>query len=642
MVTYILERQRRRSNNLMRDLIGAFNLLASKYERQDALSECIKSAYRMTWCMEPDAEDLISLLLYRAYREERLTTHDFIRTFSEKRYVNYHKKITEACNYKADHCPLKEEARIEYYIMMRLCDKLFASFSQKLNKSNTPHTVYITRAYKFAREAYMWKYGSFGEPFLVHALHVARMLAERGLESKIVAASLLYESVEYMGVDLSEMDRRFGTAVAHCVDCVVRVDREFENAGAGKTSRGRITEMDEPGIEQLKRHISGDRTMVWALYIKAADRIYDLENIEWLPEEARQMRCRSIELNDLPIFRYFRLTHFVAMIEDLVWRCADIGRYHEMEARYQDLLARNRSFTDEMERLLRLHLGEPFSRRCQMIRTEGYDAEVRVRRYRPLEIFEHMRRSGRHAFTPADISKRNMPICDMEIILDPRDTRATTDAFATLFVKMFEDKIAKTGRAITDFYRENDAIFVFHVEDGFRNTYRCCISTRTDYVRAQFGIGEGFTSRESYDEDNPREEKISIQLRNNKFITLPKGSTVIDAAFAIHDEVGYCVTSAIVNGNRVSIYYILQDGDRIIVEADTDRRDGLTVRYEPHVRMEWFNAVATKRARKKLIGFLEYKYERDDEENESTVPNTDVEGAADIHADALKNTDLPD
>ncbi|MBO4428801.1 MAG: TGS domain-containing protein [Clostridia bacterium] len=57
---------------------------------------------------------------------------------------------------------------------------------------------------------------------------------------------------------------------------------------------------------------------------------------------------------------------------------------------------------------------------------------------------------------------------------------------------------------------------------------------------------------------------------------MPKGATVIDVAFAIHEEISLTVKSAMVNGHNVTIYYRLMDSDKVTINADTYREDGVT------------------------------------------------------------------
>ena len=80
------------------------------------------------------------------------------------------------------------------------------------------------------------------------------------------------------------------------------------------------------------------------------------------------------------------------------------------------------------------------------------------------------------------------------------------------------------------------------------------------------------------------------------------------------------------------------DGDKIVIEADTCREDGVTQKFVPHVRISWLNFVFTKRAKKKIIEFLSDKYEGDDPKNESKAQTAVVETIADKILEELRST----
>jgi (p)ppGpp synthase/HD superfamily hydrolase len=201
---------------------------------------------------------------------------------------------------------------------------------------------------------------------------------------------------------------------------------------------------------------------------------------------------------------------------------------------------------------------------------------------------------------------------------------------------MFEEKIAMTGRTIIDFCKTENT-FIFEVEDHYRNVFRCRITLGEEYDMQKNGVYLSEITDDFEEESIIKAEKINVQLRNGKIISMPKGSTVIDVAFAIHEEIGFTVKSAIVNGHKATIYNTLLDGDKVIIEADTCREDGVTQKFIPHVRISWLNSVVTKRAKKKIIEFLSDKYEGDDPKNESKAQTEVVETIADKILEELRS-----
>jgi len=257
-----------------------------------------------------------------------------------------------------------------------------------------------------------------------------------------------------------------------------------------------------------------------------------------------------------------------------------------------------------------------------------YEVDVFDRRLLPYEVYQYLKSTGKLSGNLARaLHRRGIPVCDMDIVVDPQGDGVTMDTFIAAFVRMFNNRIQPTGRTIMDFYVDSSKAFVFEVCDRYRNVFRCRIVKRSDYDLQRTGV---FTrnSQEDVAED-AKIEKINIILQNEKTIPLPKGASVIDVAFAIHEELGYSVKSAIVNGHRSSVYKTLSDGDRVIIEADTARSDGVTSRFVYHARISWLNWVVTKKAKKMIINFLSNRYEGDDPRFENEAENRVVEEAAD-------------
>lgn len=221
------------------------------------------------------------------------------------------------------------------------------------------------------------------------------------------------------------------------------------------------------------------------------------------------------------------------------------------------------------------------------------------------------------AITTDDVNKRNIPVCDFDIIVESNDASCAMDNFISMFVKMFMEQIVPTGRTIIDLNVDDHKRFIVKIEDRHRAVFRLCFSTRDDYIAYKIGSSKGATEVETDDDDmTSSKEIIFVRLRNGKTIPLPTGATVLDVAFAIHPEVGLAVKSAVINGNKASIYHRVHDGDHVIVESDTYREDGVTKKLIHHERIGWLNYVATEKARKVIIRHLVKKYEEDDPKDE--------------------------
>lgn len=639
-VEYVINEIRKQSKTLATDVMCAYNLFCDNNPdlNENAL-ERLDRVFVMCKYMEPEAEDVISMLLYHDSLINKATMHIFMQYFSEKRYERYHNQMSEACKNAPKNDELSRDECISYYIMMRVCDKMFNRLMKTMNKNRVPNTIVVSKAYNMAKDAHNWVRRNSGEPYMVHPIKVAGILAQIGVESPVIAAALLHDVVEDTDYTLDDIARECGVKISQYVDAVTSVHREYAESHRPTEYQCDKAELDERSFQKLVRTVASNREMIFALYIKAADRIHNLSTIDSMSSIKIHNKNDETQLDYLPLFKVFKLNYFVQQIENLMWRATDIERYTKMQAKYDDMISRNRVFLDEFKMILRAHTESEVNSYAQLLGSAGYDVEIHERQLLPYEVYNHIKDAGGDINNLSKrIDKRFVPVCDIDIIPDPRDTGATLDTFVAGFVKMFESKIAMTGRTIIDFYGKSENAFVFEVEDHYRNVFRCRIIMREDYDVQKQGVCVSNVAEDLEEEAGSKVEKINVQLRNGKIIPMPKGSTVIDVAFAIHEEIGYTVKSAIINGHKATIYNTLLDGDKIVIEADTCREDGVTQKFVPHVRISWLNSVVTKRAKKKIIEFLSDKYEGDDPKNESKAQTAVVETIADKILEELRST----
>ncbi len=622
-VVYVIDRIKKHSRTAALDVVGAYNLLCDGMTLQtEEATRRIRRAYIMCKYMDPDAEDVISMLLLHEIALRRPSLRVLLQYVSEKRAEQYHKQMSEACKNAPEHPNWSAEECISYYVMMRVCDKMLNRLMRTMNRNRLSNTFVISDAYGMAKEAHMWRTRETGEPSLVHPLRVAEFLMQLGVESSVIAAALLHDTTENKDYPVDRISKVCGAKVAQYVGALASVQDAY--------IRCSVDEKVGKRFEKLLHTVIARRDMIFALYIKAADRIQELRAIESSEEAEIRGLVEETRRDYLPLFQVFKLNYFVREIENLVWRAADVDRCTKMEAAYEDMVSRNSAFLEEFKALLHDYIDLDVNHYALTPEAMDYDVDIHDRRLLPYEVYECLKRAGVEFGDPTKtVRKSVVPICDIDIVVDPLGEGATVDTFVSEFARMFNTRISVTGRTIMDFYVDAAGAFVFEVGDRYRNVFRCRIVKRSDYDVQKTGIFLKSIPEEMEEDSNGKTEKINVQLRNGKVITLPKGAIVIDVAFAIHEEVGYAVSSAIVNGHKASIYKTLSDGDRVIIETDTRRADGVTREFVPHARISWLNWVATKRAKKMIINFLSDRYEGDDPRYENEADTAMVLSSAD-------------
>ncbi len=641
-VEYVIDEIKKQSKILAEDVVCAYNLFSDiNPDLNEKALKCLERVYVMCKYMEPAAEDVISMLLFKDFLANRISLHTFSQYFPEefqkercKQYYNY---MVEGRRNAPKSNPTDDEWSYEdcvsYYIMMRVSDKMFTALIKKMNRNRVSNAIKVSRAYGLAKDAYDWLKSESGEPYIVRPIRVAQILEKVGAESSVIAAALLHDAVEHKKCTLSDIETTCEAKISRYVEALSSLDEDLKEALKSFEYDHDEAELDDKSFQKLVNTIAvGDETF-FALYIKAAEIIHNLSTIESTSGIDIRRKNNEIQLVYLPLFKAFKLDYFAQVIEDLMWRAADIERYEKMREKYNEMVLLNRESIDEFKYILGNYIPQEINKYAQLLGSAGFDVEIIERQWFPFEVYNHIKPlEERSESFIKNINKRFVPVCDINIVVDARDYTSVIDTFIAGFAKMFEQKITITGRTIIDF-KKGERFFIFIVEDRYRNVFYCKIIMREDYEIQKKGF-YAVDDSNKLEEDVVGSDAIRVELRNGKSILLPKGATVIDVAFAIHEEIGCTLKSATINGKKARIYDILVEGDRVIVEADTCRVDGVTdlKRHIPHVRINWLNWVVTKRAKKKITEYLTEKYyteEGDDPKNESKVQTEIVEASAD-------------
>ncbi len=633
---YILEFFSGISESAKLDVSIALGIMCDKSSGLEKAQERLNRAYTMCRNMRPEAEDVIALLLHVAYGNHKAGLLVFKEWYRDGRAKHYSDVVSD--RYKNAPCyeGMTRCEQIDHYIMIRVCEKMFDSMIRAMNKKNIPDTVEIVEAYELAKKAHHGACRISGEPYLTHPICVAEILADVGVESTIIAAALLHDVVEDTPYTLDDITEKCGLRVAKYVDAVTSVHRQFEESHNRSEYVFDKAELDAKSFEKLVEAVSTEDPMIFALYIKAADRIHNLRTIDGMSDVKKHSKTDETELDYLPLFKKFNLNYFVNIIEDLVWRTNNAEYHESIKRKYEDILFRNREYIDEMKKILTDRL------KSELCRDGGYTVTVSEKYYLTKEVYEFAKVSlGTDiSLTEKHICKRSIPVCDLDVIIDTGDKSFKITEFIKCFSVMFSEYIAPTGRTVTDMQLDGSDRFTVTVEDRHRTVFRLCFSTREAYIAYRIGNVRGSASSDSGDECAlPVKDMIYVKLRNDKRIPMPVGSTVLDVAFVIHPEVGLSALSATVNGKQASIYNRVHDEDHIIVEADTYRTDGVTKKFIPHVKINWLNHVVTEKARKTIIKRLMKKYEEEDPTLDYSASDITAENVVLMLIDELSDSD---
>src|SRR5271169_1161497 len=229
-------------------------------------------------------------------------------------------------------------------------DLLAAKFRELIEtvRTNRPSddTEIIRKAWDYCLEHHSGQLRASGEPYVLHPLEVAQVLAEMKLDSTAIAAGLLHDAVEDTPVTSEDISEQFGEQVAHIVEGVTKIDKiQFANR-------------EDRQAENVRKMLLAMVSDVRVVLIKMADRLHNMRTLQHLPPE----RQESIARETLDI--YAPLAHRLGMgkvrgeLEDLSFRYVDPFTYDQVHEAVESRRKEGEQFLTGVEGLLMEKLRE--------------------------------------------------------------------------------------------------------------------------------------------------------------------------------------------------------------------------------------------------------------------------------------------
>jgi GTP pyrophosphokinase len=484
--------------------------------------------------------------------------------------------------------------------------ELFADKFQKLLatvRANRPSDdpEIIRQAWQFCLEHHKGQLRASGEPYVLHPLEVALVLAEMKLDSTAIAAGLLHDAVEDTPVTTEDITAMFGEQVAHIVEGVTKIDKiQFANR-------------EDRQAENVRKMLLAMVSDVRVVLIKLADRLHNMRTLEHLPPEKQQ----AISRETLDI--YAPLAHRLGMgkvrgeLEDLAFRYVDPFTYDQVHEAVEARRTEGEQFLSGVEALLREKLAE-----------NNIKARVEWRIKRLYSINQK-------------ILKSKISVDQVYDLLALRVITANVQDCYAVFGLIHSIWRPVPGR-IKDFIampRPNlyQSLHTTVMGEG-GHQFEVQIRTEEMHRIAEEGIAAHWKYKDSGSPISARDEQRLAWVRQlvewqremtdpneflstlkidlypeevytftpkGKVVVLPKDATPLDFAYSIHTEVGNTCVGAKVNGRIVPLRSKLRNGD--IVEVVT--QNGHTP------SRDWLTFVKSSRARNKIKHWLnEHQRER--------------------------------
>ena len=481
------------------------------------------------------------------------------------------------------------------YKMRVTIDDIIHAYSQK---HMVDRDADISRAYTYAAEKQSGVFRGTGEPYINHALRVAKHVADWGFKSDVIMAALLHDVVEKCDLPLSEIEERFGTDVAIVVDAVTALsDKDFEDQTLTKAQKDLLSD-----VRLQKKMNKG------ALYVKIADRIDNLNTLSGIDEDKRIPKAQHTREIIIPLARRVHAYYFVDELEELCFQTEHPRKYEMITKQYRALRAVNsRMCHESLDKL-------------SSIFDPHYNHETRDldRWHRDIVNFTYRHRSCvsiyRQISHDADninddwsrlLSKDRVALYELTLIV--RDELNDDDSGihpSDLFFAYFDKALSLKGFYLIKYclttYKDTG---YFLIADEMDNLYRLFVRTETDYQRYIYGSiadEDGPLAPADVNEFEPRDtynEKIKVFRRDGSAMLIDKGATVLDFAFHIHSDLGYHFAYATVDESRTRLpaYTRLNEGDTITIVTKAGNKPAFN----------WIKYIRTSRAKYHLARYFE-------------------------------------
>lgn len=445
---------------------------------------------------------------------------------------------------------------------------------------------FIVEASRFAEEAHRGQKRKSGEDYIVHCLHVAKILSEIGMDERTVVAGIVHDVPEDTSITLEEVGKKFGNEVAYLVDGITKL---------GKIKlRG---SKEELYLENLRKMFLAMAQDIRVVIIKLADRLHNMRTLEHLPPDKQQRIARETMDIFAPIANRLGIGEIKGELEDLCFMHLDPEHHQETKKIEETYLHEGRTY---MDRIVKLFRSELLKEKIRVIDIHGrtkhlYRLYQKLKRH-DMDITRIYDLVAVRIIVPeiADcyealgiVHKQYRPmvgrIKDYISLPKPNGYQSLhTTVFGPdgriLEIQIRTQKMhdeAEYGIAAHWLYTEKD-------RGSWRNLF---FRRRTELFKPPKELAWVKQLKE-WQKEIGRDDKEFLEglkiefFKNHIFAFTPKGdiielpedATPVDFAYAIHSEIGNRATGAKADGKMIPLDYHIQNGQVVEILTTKDRK----------------------------------------------------------------------
>lgn len=463
----------------------------------------------------------------------------------------------------------------------------------------------IEKAYQLAKEAHGEQCRKSGEPYIIHPLCVALILAELELDKETIVAGILHDVIEDTKYTYEDIEREFSGEVALLVDGVTKL-------GQLNYSKDKL----DVQAENLRKMFLAMAKDIRVILIKLADRLHNMRTLQYMRPEKQKEKARETMDIYAPLAHRLGISKVKIELDDLSMKYLQPEVYRDLSQQIAFKKSEREEYIASIVETVRKHITDA-----------GIKAEVDGRVKHFFSIYKKMINQDKTLDQIYDLFAVRIKV---DTVKDCYAALGVIHEMYTPIPGRFKDYIAMPKK---NMYQSLHTTLIGPQGSPFEIQIRTFDMHRT----AEYGIAAHWKYKEGKGgESNKEEEKLSWLRQilewqqdmkdNREFMSLlktdldlfsddvycftplgdvknlPSGSTPVDFAYSIHSAVGNKMVGARVNGKQVPFEYKIQNGDRVEI---------ITSQNSKGPSRDWLSIVRSTQARNKINQWFKAEFKED-------------------------------
>lgn len=451
----------------------------------------------------------------------------------------------------------------------------------------------LRHAYIYSAQVHQGQMRRSGEPYLIHPVAVAGILAQMRLDEASVATGLLHDTVEDTLATLEDVEEAFGKEISMLVDGVTKISKiEFQSR-------------EERHAENFRKMILAMSKDIRVLLVKLADRLHNMKTLDHMPRAAQQRIAKETMEIYAPLAARLGIYWLWTELEDLAFKYLDPERYDYIEKSLAESLKISEGYVNNVLKIIQ----EKLSQYNLNAVTKGRSKEIYSINRKMLT--QNLDFDQIHDLTAFRIVVESVNECYAVLGLIHSLWRPVPGRFKDYiampkgngYQSLHTTVIGPDGTRIEIQIRTHEMDLIAEEGIAAHWSYKEGKAVEEEDAKVVNWLRQMMEWQQDLDDPRDFFENVRVDLYPDEVYVFtpkgevkefPKGATPLDFAYSIHTEVGHRCVGARVNGKMVPLKHLLSTGDTVEIVTSVHQKPS----------KDWLKYVKTGRARAKIRHYV--------------------------------------